>query len=310
MTKLISIMSPCFNEEKNINELYKRICNTIEPLIQYQFEMIFIDNSSTDKTVEILREIAQNDRRVKVIVNIRNFGPVRSPYWAVMQTRGEATIGLASDLQDPPEMIPKFIEEWEKGWKVVYATKTVSRSNFFTHECRRLYYKILDAISEVDIVKDATGFGLYDRDVLDQVRAIKDPYPFFRGMICELGYPIKTIPFIQPRRLQGLSSNNFYSLFDSAMLGIVSHSIVPLRMASFLGIAIGLASIAAGLFYLINKIIYWNEYLLGIAPAIVGIFLMFGLMLIFVGILGEYIASIHTYVRNRPIVVEKERINF
>jgi len=310
MTKLISIMSPCFNEEKNIYELYNRIFSAVAPLTKYEFEMIFIDNSSSDRTVEILREIAKKDQRVKVIVNIRNFGPVRSPYWAVMQTRGVATIGLASDLQDPPEMIPEFIAEWEMGWKVIYATKTVSMSNFFTHACRKLYYKILDAISEVDIVKDATGFGMYDRDVLDQIRAINDPYPFFRGIICELGYPIKTIPFVQPRRLQGISSNNMYSLFDIAMLGIVNHSIVPLRIASFMGFIIGAFSVAAAFFYLIEKIVYWNEYPVGIAPVIIGIFLMFGMVLIFIGILGEYIASIHTYVRNRPIVVEKERINF
>ena len=310
MTKLLSIMSPCFNEEKNIYELYSRICSAIESLSNYKFEMVFIDNSSSDRTVDILREIAQKDKRVKVIVNIRNFGPVRSPYWAVMQTSGVATIGLASDLQDPPEMIPEFITEWEKGWKVIYATKTVSMSNVFTHTCRKLYYTILDAISEVDIVKDATGFGMYDRDVLDQIRKINDPYPFFRGIICELGYPIRKIPFVQLRRVRGISSNNIYTLFDSAMLGIVSHSIIPLRMASFFGMITGLVSIAAALFYLVNKVIYWNEYVLGFAPVIIGLFLMFGIMLIFVGILGEYIASIHTYVRNRPIVVEKERINF
>ena len=310
MTKLISIMSPCFNEEKNINELYKRICNTIEPLIQYQFEMIFIDNSSTDKTVEILREIAQNDRRVKVIVNIRNFGPVRSPYWAVMQTRGEATIGLASDLQDPPEMIPKFIEEWEKGWKVVYATKTTSETNFITHALRKFYYRLLNYISEVEIVKDATGFGLYDREVLDHIRNIRDPYPFFRGLISELGYPIKKIPFNQPRRSDGISSGNFYSLYDTAILGVVNHSILPLRVASFLGLIVGILSLCTAVVYTIKKIVNWDGFPVGIAPAIIGIYMMFGVILIFLGFIGEYIASIHMYVRNRPIVVEKERINF
>ncbi len=310
MTKLISIMSPCFNEEKNINELYKRICNTIEPLIQYQFEMIFIDNSSTDKTVEILREIAQNDRRVKVIVNIRNFGPVRSPYWAVMQTRGEATIGLASDLQDPPEMIPKFIEEWEKGWKVVYATKTTSETNFITHALRKFYYRLLNYISEVEIVKDATGFGLYDREVLDHIRNIRDPYPFFRGLISELGYPIKKIPFNQPRRSAGISSGNFYSLYDTAILGVVNHSILPLRVASFLGLIVGILSLCTAVVYTIKKIVNWDGFPVGIAPAIIGIYMMFGVILIFLGFIGEYIASIHMYVRNRPIVVEKERINF
>lgn len=310
MTKLISIMSPCFNEEKNIYELYNRICVAIDPLVDYQFEILFIDNSSSDATVDILRGIADQDRRVKIIVNIRNFGPVRSPYWAVMQTQGVATIGLASDLQDPPEMIPQFINEWEKGWKVVYATKAISKTNLFTHACRKLYYKLLNAISEVEIIKDATGFGMYDREVLDQIRKINDPYPFFRGIICELGFPIKTIAFVQPRRLQGISSNNIYSLFDNAMLGIVSHSIVPLRVASFIGFTIGFFSILAAFFYLIQKLIYWNDFPVGFAPVIIGFFLMFGLTLIFIGIVGEYVASIHTYVQNRPIVVEKERINF
>jgi dolichol-phosphate mannosyltransferase len=310
MSELISIMSPCFNEEDNIRELYERICKSVESLIKYDFEFIFIDNASDDKTVNILKEIAQSDRRVKVIINVRNFGPVRSPYWALLQTSGKATIGLASDLQDPPELIPQFIEHWENGCKVVFGTKQQSQTNRLVHKLRKIYYHFLDSISDVKIIKDATGFGLYDAEVVEHIRKINDPYPYFRGLISELGYPIKTISFDQPKRAYGISSNNFYSLFDTAMLGVITHSILPIRIASFLGIIVGFMSILVGLFYLTMKLIYWDDYPLGITPVLIGVFFMFGLILIFIGILGEYIASIHSYVRNRPIVVEKERINF
>lgn len=310
MASLISLSIPCYNEEENIDELYRRICETVNKITQYQFEFVFIDNASEDQTVQKLTFLASKDPRVKIIVNTRNFGHIRSPYWGMMQTSGDATIALASDLQDPPELIPQFISQWELGWKVVLAVKPRSKTNFFVHKLRRLYYQVLDGIANIDLVKDATGFGLYDKKVLDQVRKISDPYPYLRGLICELGFPIKTIPFLQPRRERGISKNNFYTLYDIAMLGIVSHSLVPIRLASICGIVIGFLSLLVAIFYTIMKLLNWYSFPVGMAPIVIGIFLLFSLLFIFIGILGEYIGSIHSYVKNRPIVVERERINF
>ena len=292
--KLISLISPCFNEEGNIDELYRRANAVMAALPDYDFEYLFIDNASTDGTLDKLRAIAARDPRVRVIVNTRNFGHIRSPTWGILQTRGDATVVLASDLQDPPELLPDFIAAWEQGYKIALAIKPVSKTNPLMHWLRGLYYRVLDRISEVSIVRDATGFGLYDRAVLDHLRQIHDPYPYLRGLICELGYPIKTIPFDQPRR----------------MLGIVSHSVVPIRLAAMAGFLIGLLSILVALVFLILKLALWDRFPIGIAPIVIGMFFMFGLVMLFIGILGEYIASIHTYVRNRPVVVERERINF
>ena len=308
--KLISLISPCFNEEDNIDDLYARVTTLFDLYPHYDFEYLLIDNASTDSTVTKLKALAARDKRIKIIVNTRNFGHIRSPYWGIIQTRGDATIYLASDLQDPPEMIPKFIEAWEQGYKIVLATKPVSQSNFLMHFLRKSYYRMLDAISSVDLVKDTTGFGLYDKVVLDNIREINDPYPYLRGLICELGYEIKTIQFTQPRRMRGISKNNFYTLFDIAMLGIVSHSLVPIRLASFLGFIVGGLSIFIAFVFLILKLIWWDRFPIGIAPLVIGLFFMFGTMLIFIGLLGEYIGTIQTYVQRRPIVVERERINF
>jgi dolichol-phosphate mannosyltransferase len=308
--KLLSIISPCFNEEQNIGELYKRVLEEIKLFPQYDFEYLFVDNASTDGTVDLLRELTKLDSRVKVIVNTRNFGHIRSPYWGIINTKGEATIYLASDLQDPPELISQFIKEWEKGSKIVLAVKPVTSTNFIIHALRRMYYKFLDGISEVPIVKDSTGFGLYDKIVLDKIREINDPYPFLRGLICELGYSIKKIQFCQPKRRKGVSKNNFYSLYDIALLGIVSHSMVPIRLASILGFTFGLLSIVMAFIIFILKILFWNSLPLGYAPLGIGMLLIFGVLLFFIGILGEYVGVIHTYAQRRPIVVERERINF
>ena len=310
MSLLISLSIPCYNEEENVDELYRRISEVVGGLDKYEFEFVFIDNASEDQTVQKLTLLASKDPRVKIIVNTRNFGHIRSPYWGMMQTRGDATIALASDLQDPPELIPQFLAQWELGWKVVLAVKPQSKTNFFVHKLRRLYYQVLDGIANIDIVKDATGFGLYDKIVLDQVRQISDPYPYLRGLICELGFPIKAIPFTQPRRERGISKNNFCTLFDIAMLGIVSHSLVPIRLASICGFVIGLLSLFVAIFYTIMKLLYWDAFPVGMAPIVIGIFFLFSLLFLFIGLLGEYIGSIHSYVKKRPIVVEKERINF
>lgn len=308
--KLLSIVSPCYNEEANVDELYRRVMSAVDGLGRYDFEYIIIDNASTDSTVEKLRALAAKDCRLKVIVNTRNFGHIRSPYWGILQARGEATIYLASDLQDPPELIQQFVKEWEQGFKLVLATKPVSKTNFAVHSLRRAYYRALDAISDVPLTADTTGFGLYDKVVIDCIRAVNDPYPYLRGLLCELGFEIKTVPFEQPRRLRGISKNNFYTLYDIAMLGVISHSLVPIRLASFFGFVLGGLSILLAILFLVLKLVFWSDFPLGIAPLVIGMFFMFGVLLFFIGLLGEYVGSIHTYVQRRPIVVEKERINF
>ena len=307
---LISIILPCYNEAGNINMVYSRIIQSIESLTHYDFEIIFIDNSSQDDTVRILREIAAKDLRVNVIINQKNFGYLRSPYWGLMQTSGNATIAMASDLQDTPEMIPLFLDEWEKGWKIVFATKAVSYTNPSVHFFRKIYYSLLNKISDVDLVLNATGFGLYDKVVVDQIRKIADPYPYLRGMVCEFGYPIRTLPFEQPVRLSGLSKNNFFNLFDLAMLGIVSHSKLPLRFATFFGIMLSILSFLGAAYFFLMKLIYWDSFVMGLAPLAICFLLISGCLFIFIGLLGEYISSIHLYVKNRPVVIEKERINF
>jgi glycosyltransferase involved in cell wall biosynthesis len=307
---LLSIVAPCFNEEENVDDLYRRIIAAISKLDNYQFEFVLIDNASTDGTVAKLKKLASEDQRVKIIVNTRNFGHIRSPYYGIMQSSGAATIYLASDLQDPPELIPEFVRAWEEGYKVVMAVKPASRGHALTHVLRHLYYRVLDGISDVTLLSDSTGFGLYDKVVLNQIRQINDPYPYFRGLICELGYEIKTIQFTQPRRLRGITKNNFYTLYDIAMLGMVSHSKVPIRIVAFLGFILGFLSVLAGVIFLVLKLMFWYYFPVGIAPIVIGVFFLFGIQLFFIGIIGEYIGSIHTYVQHKPVVVEKERINF
>lgn len=308
--QLLSIVTPCFNEQDNVDELYRRLKAAIAPLSQYEFEIIFIDNASEDETVAKVKKLAAADPTVKLIVNTRNFGHIRSPYYGITQSRGAATVYLASDLQDPPELIPEFIREWENGYKLVMAIKPISKGNALVHSMRKSYYRLLDGISDISLLSDSTGFGLYDKAVLENLRKIDDPYPYLRGLVCELGYEIKTIPFEQPRRLRGISKNNLYTLYDIAMLGIVSHSKVPIRIAAFLGFVMGFLSVFAALIYLIFKLVFWYEFPIGVAPIVIGVFFLFGIQLMFVGILGEYIGSIHTYVQRRPTVVEKERVNF
>ena len=308
--KLISIISPCYNEEENVEELYSRVTQVIDGLRNYDFEYLFIDNASTDSTVEKLKKLATTDKRVKIIVNNRNFGHIRSPYWGILQTSGDATIYLASDLQDPPEMIPQFIAGWEEGYKLVMAVKPVSEGNSLMHFLRKTYYRVLDKISDVKITRDTTGFGLYDKNVVNELRKINDPYPYLRGLIDELGFAKKTITFVQPRRLRGITKNNFYSLYDIAMLGVVSHSMVPIRIASFLGLLLGIAAMTISFIVLLMKIFYSGKFTTDIAFLSLLITFMFGLIMFFIGLLGEYIGVILTYVRNRPIVSERERVNF
>lgn len=276
----------------------------------YDFEYILIDNASTDRTVEVLKEMAKTDKRLKIIVNNRNFGHIRSGYHALLQAKGEAIIGLASDLQDPPEMIPQFVRKWEEGYKIVLAQKTNSAESPLFFFIRKMYYDIVNRLSELDLAKNVTGFGLYDRRVMEDIRRIGDPYPYFRGLICDLGYEQMLIPFTQPVRKRGFSKNNFYTLWDLAMLGITNHSKVPLRLATFAGFGVSALSFLVAFGYLIYKLLFWDSFQVGTAPLVIGMFFIGAIQLVFVGVLGEYIGSIHTQVLKRPLVIEKERVNF
>lgn len=307
----VSVVSGCFNEEENLPELYERVTAVFrEHLPHYTYEFIVIDNASQDNSVGILKAIAARDPRVKVIVNNRNFGHIRSGYHALMQSSGEAVIAMASDLQDPPEMIPQFIAKWEQGFKIVLAQKTNSKESPIFFLIRKMYYHLIGRLSDIELVKNATGFGLYDKRVIDDVRDINDPYPYFRGLICDLGYQRALVPFTQPARLRGFTKNNFYTLYDMAILGITNHSKVPLRIATFSGFCIGAVSFLVALGYLVYKLIYWNNFQVGTAPVVIGLFFFGALQLFFIGIVGEYIGSIHTQVLRRPPVIEKERVNF
>lgn len=307
--KLISIVTPCFNEIDNIDELCRRIADTMSRL-PYDYEHICIDNHSTDGTADRIKQIIAEDKRVRLIVNARNFGHIRSPYYAILQSRGDACVLIASDLQDPPEMIAEFIGKWEQGSKTVLAVKPSSEESMLMFALRRLYYKTISSISEVPLVQNATGAGLYDRQVIDILRTLQDPYPYFRGLLCEIGFPIATVPFTQPRRKRGVTKNNFYTLYDIGMLGITNHSKVPLRLMVMSGFLLSLLSLLTALAFLAAKLMYWDSFQLGLAPMLIGMFFFAAVQTFFLGIIGEYIGSIHTQVRNMPLVVELERVNF
>jgi polyisoprenyl-phosphate glycosyltransferase len=308
--KLVSVVTPCFNEEGNVRELWEQVRAVFEKLGRYRYEHIFIDNASTDKTVETLRQIAAGDRHVKVIVNQRNFGPVRSPHHAFLQATGDAVISLSADLQDPPSLIPTFLERWEQGFKVVVGVKRTSKESWGMFLVRTLYYRLLHRLSDVTLIQHATGFGLFDKVFVDMVRALEDPYPYTRGLIAEFGFECATIPYDQPARKHGTSKHSFYTLYDVAMVGITSHSKLPLRLATIFGFALSALSLLVAIGYFVYKLIFWNSFPVGIAPMVIGLFLSFSVQLFFMGMLGEYIAVIHTRVMKRPLVVEKERINF
>jgi glycosyltransferase involved in cell wall biosynthesis len=306
----ISIMTPCFNEQDNVTELYERVRAVIERLGRYRYEHIFIDNASTDNTLAVLRGLAAADPNVKVIENTRNFGHIRSPMHAFREASGDAVIAIAADLQDPPEMIEKMVHEWENGARVVIAVKATSDENALMFWIRKKYYHLVNRLSRIETYENFTGFGLYDRAVADMIKQFDDPYPYFRGLVAEIGLPHVELVFNQPRRKRGITKNNFYTHYDLAMLAITNLSKVPLRLATFTGFACSVLSVMAGLFYLVYKLAFWNNFEVGIAPMVIGMFLFGSLQLLFIGILGEYIGAIHTLVQKRPLVFERERINF
>lgn len=304
-------MTPCYNEEGNVVELVQRIHAVMAGQFpHYEYEHLLIDNASTDNTVSILKELASDDKRIKIIVNSRNFGHIKSPAYGLFQCSGDAVISMVSDLQDPPELIADFIRKWEEGADMVLAIRKSSQENPIMYKIREMYYLLLQKLSEVKIYKNFTGFGLYDQKVIKALRSIDDPYPFLRGMISEVGYSVETILYDQYVRTRGITKNNFYTLYDVGVLGILNYSKIPLRLAIFSSIIIAIVSILTGLGYLIAKLIYWDSMSLGVAPLLIGATFAFSILLFFIGILGEYIGMIYTQVLNRPLVFEKERINF
>jgi len=306
----ISVITACFNEEENIAEVYRQVKDVFSKLPGHNYEHVFIDNSSQDQTVEILKGIAAKDKNIKIIVNNRNFGHIRSPFHGMLQTTGDAVISLVADLQDPPAMIIDFIKMWEEGYKIVLGIKTQSKETPAMFIIRKLYYEFISRLSEVELTKNNTGFGLYDRCVIDILREINDPYPYFRGLISDIGFPSAKIEYTQPARRRGITKNNFYTLYDMAMLGITNHSKVPLRVATILGFTMSALSLLVASAYFCAKLLFWDRFSLGMAPLIIGVFFFSSVHLFFIGIIGEYVGSIHTQVLKRPLVIEKERINF
>jgi len=307
--KTISILTPCFNEEENVVELYDRV-RAVMAGLGYRYEHLFIDNASTDNTFGLLKAIAARDHNVKVIRNARNFGHIRSPHHALFQTNGDCVVGMASDLQDPPEIIPEFVSKWEEGYPVVIGIKTSSDEYSLMYLLRKKYYEMVQRLSGVETYENFTGFGLYDRKVVEVLRSFNDPYPYFRGMIAEIGFRHAEIPFHQPRRAHGITKNNLYTLYDMAMLGITSLSKVPLRLVTFTGFLGAVVSVLMGLGYLVYKLVFWSRFSLGVAPLVIGGFFLGCVQLISLGIIGEYIGQVHTIVQNRPLVIEDERVNF
>jgi len=309
--KKISIVTACYNEEENVEALYNEVKKIFqEELKDYEYEHIFIDNASEDTTVSILKKIAREDKNIKIIVNSRNFGHIRSPHHALLQASGDAVISIVADFQDPPDLIPEFVKKWEEDFKIVVGVKKQSDESSLFFFIRKIYYRIVTRLAEIDLIGNFTGFGLYDKRVIEILRDIPDVYPYFRGLICDIGFEKAIIEYHQPQRKRGITKNNFYTLFDMAMLGITTHSKIPLRFASMLGFGTAILSMIVALGYFFYKILFWDSFQVGQAPLVIGLFFFSSVQLIFIGIIGEYVGNIYTQVLKRPLVIEKERINF
>ena len=310
MKKLVSIMTACYNEEENVRALRDAVAAIMKTLPQYDYEHIFIDNASEDSSPAILTDMAREDPNVKIIFNAKNFGHIRSPYHGLIQAGGDAVISLVADFQDPPEMIPRLLEEWEGGKKVVVCVKKKSKENPLVFLLRRLYYRIMTLSSEVGHIENFTGFGLYDKDFIDVLRRIDDPYPYFRGIVAEYAFDKSVIEYVQPRRRCGNSKNNFSTLFDMALLGMVNHTKMPLRILTLTGFFLSILSFATGMYYLILKLTHWDTIEMGITPILVAILFLGSVQMLFMGLIGEYVGAIYTQTRKRPRVVERGRLNF
>lgn len=308
--KTISIITPCYNEEGNVLNLYNQVRAVMVEIGRYEYEHIFIDNASQDNTVAILKLIAAEDPNVKIIRNARNFGHIRSPIHGLFQARGDAMIGIVADLQDPPPMIADLIREWENGAYCVIGIKRTSEEASLMFWLRKQYYKFAERMSSIETIQNYTGFGLYDRKVVDLVRSFDDPYPYFRGLIAEIGLPTVKLLYDQPARKFGVTKNNWYTLYDIGMLGIINHSKVPLRLATFAGFGGACVSFLVAVGYLIAKLVFWNTFVVGVAPMIIGVFFMLSIVLVCLGIMGEYVGAIYTQLQHRPYAVELFRENF
>ncbi len=309
--KKISIMVPCYNEQENVQPLYQAVRDILQKeLSKYDWEMVWIDNKSEDRTREILRALCEEDARVKAIFNMKNFGQFNSPYYGLCQTTGDCTILLCADFQDPVELIPVMVQEWEKGHKVVSMMKTASRESKIMYFFRSIYYKAIRAMSDIPQIEHFTGFGLYDKSFIDVLRSLHDPTPFLRGIVAEYAPDHLEIPYEQQKRRAGKTHNNFFSLFDAAMLSFTSYTKGGLRVATLSGFVISAVSFLIAIFYLVQKLLYWDQFVAGNAPILIGVFFLSGVQMFFIGLLGEYIISMNTRVINRPLVIEEERINF
>lgn len=310
MKKKVSIMIPSYNEEDNIQAITQAVVKQMEDLPQYDYEIVCIDNCSKDRTRELLRDICAKNPKIKAIFNVKNFGQFNSPYYGLCQTTGDCAISICADFQDPVEMIPEFLKYWEEGYQIVYGVKTASKESKLMYWLRGLYYKLIHKYSSVEMIEQFTGFGLYDKSFLDVMRNLNDPTPFIRGIVAELGGKRKAIPYEQPKRRAGKTHNNWYSLYDAAMLSFTSYTKIGLRLATFIGSGIALLSFVFALVYLILKLLNWDNFNAGMAPVLIGMFFLGAVQLVFLGIIGEYILSINQRSMNRPLVVEEERINF
>lgn len=309
--KLLSIMIPTYNEEENARPIYEAVRDEIRNnLPEYDYEILFIDNKSQDRTRNIIKEICAADKKVKAIFNTKNFGQFNSPYYGMLHTSGDCTITICADFQDPVELIPTFVHEWEKGYKIVIGRKTRSEENKLLYFLRGCYYKLIRKMSSVEMIEQFTGFGLYDKSFIQTLRDLKDPTPFIRGIVAELGPERKEIEYTQPQRRAGKTHNNWYSLFDAAMLSFTSYTKVGMRVAEFVGFAIAALSFLVGIIYLLAKLVNWYGFTAGYAPTMIALFFMGGVQLAFMGFLGEYIMAMNARIMNRPLVVEEERLNF
>lgn len=306
----ISVLVPCFNEEENVVPISKAIISELKKLKKYNYELVFIDNNSQDKTRSLLEKLCSENKNIKAIFNSRNFGQFNSPYYGLLQTTGDCTILMCADFQDPIEMIPKFVNEWENGYKIVIGIKNKSKENKIMYFLRSCYYKIIRKMSSTEQIEHFTGFGLYDKDFIKVLKDLDDPTPFLRGIVAELGFKRKDIPYEQQKRKAGKTHNNFYSLYDGAMLSFTSYTKVGLRLATFIGVIVSIISFIIGLVYLILKLIYWDRFSAGTIPILIGMCFLGAIELFFIGFLGEYILSMNARIMKRPLVVEEKRINF
>ena len=308
--KKISIVSPCYNEEGNLPELHRRLTAVMAQHPEYDYEIIWADNASTDGSRALIRRLCAEDRRLKAIFNAGNFGQIRSPYNALLAATGDAVVMICSDLQETPELIHDFIREWEGGAKVVCGVKPTSKEGSFMFLLRRVYYKLIRILSDTPQIENFTGFGLYDRVVIDAMRKFDDPYPYIRGLVAEIGFRRVEVPYEQQARKAGRTKNNLFSLYDYAMTGFVNHTKLPLRLAAFTGFVLAALSLLTAIVYFIYKLAYWDSFVVGTAPLVIGLFFFSSVQLIFIGVIGEYIGAIWTQVKNKPLVIEEERINF